>query len=177
MPSSDDFIGTVDFWALGWAPQNWAICSGQLLPINQNQALFSLIGTYYGGDGTSTFALPDMRGRVPVGWGHGTGLPDYPTLGAANGENSHTLTVNEMPAHSHSIICNDTATGDSLLGTPNNNFFAKSSDCDIYANTQIATMSTAMVKCSGENQAHENRQPFLAINYIMCLYGVYPTRN
>ena len=177
MPSMDDLMGSIDFWALDWAPRNWALCNGQILNINQNQALFSLFGTTYGGNGQTTFALPDLRSRVPIGFGTGTGLPTY-NLGQVGGEISHTLNLNEIPMHNHMVSCNGTASGRDLSNTPVGKIPAKSSSSsNNYSLVQGGQMAADMLGNTGANQGHENMMPYIVINYIVCLYGIYPSRS
>jgi microcystin-dependent protein len=175
MASGDlPLLGSIEMWPGTFAPQGWAFCDGSMLPISQYQNLFSLIGTTYGGNGTTEFALPDMRGRVPVGMGQGTGLPNF-VLGKSDGQAAHTLTQNELPVHNHAFLCNDNAT--TLLNTPNNNFPAKSStgSCN-YApsSTDNKTMAVEITIPTGGNQPHNNLQPFLAMYYIIATDGLYP---
>lgn len=164
---SEPFVGEIRLAAFNFAPKGWALCNGQLLPINQNQALFSLLGTQYGGDGRVNFALPELRGRVPVGYGR-----TYP-IGAQLGEVAHTLTPSEMPAHSHGASVAATATvttptGTSYLAQPGKAAFAPS------PSTSLAPASVSTV---GQTQAHENLAPYLVVSYIIALTGVFPSRS
>lgn len=157
-------------FAGNFAPRGYAFCNGQLLAISQNDALFALIGTIYGGDGQSTFALPNLQGRVPVGQGQGTGLSNH-VIGEQSGTETVTLTANQMPFHGHSVACN------SDLGTstdPTNNYWAASANLRPY--TDQASNAT-MFSPAGGNQPHQNMAPFLAINFIIALEGVFPSRN
>jgi microcystin-dependent protein len=169
---SEPFIAEVKIFAGNFAPRSWAFCDGQLLPIAQNQALFSLVGTIYGGDGRTTFALPDLRGRVPVHPGRGPGLTDY-QLGERGGAETVTLTTNQMPQHTHSVSC---SANDATLGLPAGNFPATTGD-NVYSQTSDATMNSGMLSSVGGSQPHENRQPYLAINFVIALQGIYPSRN
>jgi microcystin-dependent protein len=144
---------------------------GQLLSIAQNQALFSLIGTTYGGDGVSTFALPDLRGRVPVSSGQGPGLSSY-SVGETYGAESVTLNTTQIPSHSHAVSC-DSAKGDQAA--PTGRYPAEASS-KIYAGTANAQMNPGMIGGTGGGAAHENRQPSLVLNWIIALQGVFPTR-
>lgn len=172
----EPFIGEIKLFAGNFAPRGWAFCDGQLLPINQNQALFSILGTIYGGDGRVTFALPDLRGRVSVHPGNGPGLSPY-QLGERGGAENVTLTVQQMPVHSHSLNANkqngDTSDppGASLADT-------KGSDKDYMKSGEVdVAMSAQSIGSAGGGQSHENRQPFLAVNYIIALQGIYPSRS
>lgn len=171
----DPFIGEVKLFAGNFAPRGWAFCDGQLLPISQNTALFSILGTTYGGDGRTTFALPDLRGRAPIGPRHGAGLSDY-RLGQKGGTEHVTLTVSQMPSHNHSINA-VSATGNNAA--PQNNLLANTAGLDReYSNANHdVQMNPNMVGNNGGNQSHENRQPYLAINYIIALQGIFPSRS
>lgn len=171
----DPFIGEVKLFAGNFAPRGWAFCEGQLLPISQNSALFSIIGTIYGGDGRTTFALPDLRGRVAIGPGNGPGLSSY-REGTKGGVEHVTLTTNQMPSHHHAINA-VTAVGNST--TPTNHLLADSAafDNEFSSASPDTQMSNNMVSNSGGSQSHENRQPFLAIYYIIALQGVFPSRS
>ena len=176
------FVGEVDLVAFNFAPVGYAMCNGQILPISQNTALFSLIGTFYGGDGKTTFALPDLRGRRVVGMGQGPGLSTY-DLGQSGGEESVTLLVNQLPKHSHPVLAN-TAVGTSL--SPTNNYWASQTSTNLYSNapnpnlptsgTTVA-MSPAAVGLAGQTLPHENRSPYLALNYVIALQGIFPSRQ
>lgn len=173
--ASEPFLGQIAFVPYNFAPKNWAECNGQLMPIAQNAALFSLLGTQYGGNGVNNFALPDMRGRVLIGDGNGPGLSSY-TMGQTGGEESHTLTINEMPAHNHQVNA-VTAEGNQNLPTASLPANTKALDKE-YSNAAANTqMSPLMINPSGGNQAHENRQPYLVLKCIIALQGIYPSRN
>jgi microcystin-dependent protein len=155
-----------------FAPRGWAFCDGQILPINQNQSLYSLLGTTYGGDGRTTFALPDMRGRVPIHVGSSDGGA-FHTLGQKNGEEIHTLSAAEMPQHQHAWRCT-TEDGDDvlpmgkLLGSFNN----------AYRNEQDLTEPVAgTILNVGGSQGHDNMQPYLALYFCIALQGLFPSRN
>lgn len=170
---SDPFIAEIVMFGGNFAPRGWAYCEGQLLPISQNAALFSLIGTTYGGDGRTTTALPDLRGRVAIHPGTGPGLPTY-RLGQRGGQPTHTLTTNEMPSHNHTIAAHGE---EADVTIPTNATFGASSG-PIYSNeTADATMRTNTINNNGGNQAHNIMQPYLAVNYIIALQGTYPSRN
>jgi microcystin-dependent protein len=164
----DPFIGEIRLVAFAFAPRGWAFCAGQLLPINQNQALFALLGTTYGGDGQTTFALPDLRGRVAVGMGAAGSA--YP-LGASGGQETVKLGVVQVPSHSHPVRAhNDPATTKNPTG-------AVPASGGAYAPTQNAKMNSVMLGKTGGGQAHENRQPYLSLNYIIALEGIFPSQN
>jgi microcystin-dependent protein len=161
-------MSEIRIMSFGFAPKGWAECNGQLMPINQNQALFSLLGTMFGGDGRLNFALPELRGRVPIHIGAGF------TEGQAAGEINHTLASNEMPAHTHTLSA---ATVDGDIPTPVGNFAARQVNL-IYSpppsNTQLADGTVGQ---TGGSQAHVNMQPYLVLNYCIALQGVFPSRN
>jgi len=180
--AQDNFIGEVRIFAGTFAPRGWAFCDGQLLPISTNQALFSLLGTTYGGDGRSSFALPNLNGKAPIGAGQGPRLtPRY--LGESGGQDKVLLQQTELPAHSH------TATGGTIAipgfvgtgnsDTPENTFPAASTKS--YSATTSGTMNTVagtvQLNATGGNQPHNNLQPYLVVRYIIALQGIFPPRN
>ncbi len=171
---SEPFLGEVRLFPYNFAPRGWAFCQGQLLPINQNQALFSLLGTTYGGDGRVTFALPDLRGRVPLSSGQGPGLSDY-TLGQSGGTEAVTLGVNEMPTHSHPVAANGRQ---SNRPGPNGRVPGRASAGDVYAASgNGAVMAAETIVPTGGGQPHTNVQPYLAMNYCIALTGIFPSRT
>ncbi|MEL6559787.1 MAG: tail fiber protein [Bacteroidota bacterium] len=196
----DAFLTLMCGWGPNWAPRGWAECNGQLLAISQFTAVFSLIGTIYGGDGRTTFALPEMRGRVPVKYGSGPGLMTYP-IGARSGTEFVTLSLQEMPIHSHSFnssglsgaILATNVDGDSEVPGPNK-VLAKgtvpamppvgANTAQIYSdgtpNTSVGGVSisgSGAIGNNGGSQSHENRMPFQVMNWIFCLQGIFPSRN
>lgn len=186
MASTDPLLGSVELWPMNWAPRGWALCEGQLLSIAQNTALFSLLGTTYGGDGRTTFGLPDMRGRVPVGQGHGPGLSDY-RLGEKSGQETVTLSEAQLAAHDHDLGPGVTATlaaslanGSQAQPGPGRILAAHPGAYtgDALPNSSIDGVSVAgSTEDTGGDQAHENRQPYLVMSYIIALVGIYPSRN
>ena len=165
---SQPFMGEIKIISWNFPPKGWAFCNGQLLPINQNQALFSILGTTYGGDGRVNFALPDFRGRVPIYQGQGF------TEGQAGGQEFHTLIMGEMPAHNHFLQANSSAANKAI---PTNNFLANVSTKVYGPVANLTTLNPSSVTNTGGSQPHENRQPFLVLNFIIALQGVFPSRN
>lgn len=172
---SSPFLGEIDLVAFNFPPKGWAECNGQLLPINQNQALFALLGTTYGGDGRQTFALPDLRGRRLVGMGQGPGLSDY-VLGQTGGEEAVTLTVAQMPAHVHNPVA-DAGVGSNIA--PAGNYWATQTQVFLYNNapSSLAAMAPQAIGATGGGQPHDNMPPYLVLNYIIALQGVFPSQN
>ena len=167
--ASEPLLGAIAMVSFNFAPKGWALCEGQLLPINTNQALFSLLGTTYGGDGRTTFALPDLRGRVAVD------ASSLIQLGEKGGEESHTLTVSELPAHTHLANASSSVGTDN---TPVGNFPARDASTEAhYGSHPTAIMNAGTVGLTGGSQAHENRMPYVAIHYIIALQGIFPSRN
>jgi microcystin-dependent protein len=165
-------LGEIKIISWNFAPQGWAFCNGQFLPINQNQALFSILGTTYGGNGQTTFALPDFRGKVPIHQGNGF------VVGEKAGQEVHTLTLAEMPAHNHFMNVSTTST-DNAATSGNSNYWGKTADNTLlYASGQgNSAMASATCGPIGGSQPHENRQPYLVLNFIIALQGVFPSRN
>lgn len=173
---SDPFIAEIRMCAFDFAPRGWAACSGQVLPINQNQALFSLLGTTYGGNGVTTFALPDLRGRTPVHWGQGPGLPSV-ILGEAAGAEAVTLTTAQLPAHGHGVrASSDLAAATSPAGAV---MGAKPrGGADVYAMaSNLTPLAVGAVANEGGGQPHENMQPSTVVNFVIALVGIFPSRN
>lgn len=168
----DPILGQLLMFAGNFAPRGWALCDGQLLPISSNSALFSILGTTYGGDGRTTFALPDLRGRVPIHPGSGAGLSAY-RLGQKGGTETVTLTVNQIPAHHHTIAASQE---EGTTDEAENAFLANSSS-QPYSTAADGQLNPSAVGNTGGNQAHSNIQPYGCVNYIICLQGVYPSRN
>lgn len=172
---SDPFLGQIAFVPYNFVPRNWAACNGQLLQISQNQALFALLGTMYGGNGTTNFALPDMRGRVLVHEGQAPGGPTNYTMGQNGGAESVTLLVTQMPAHSHTV---NAVTTEGNQNSPNGNLPAdtKTLDKEYSDANGNATMKSTMINPTGGNQAHENRPPFITLKCIISLQGIFPSQ-
>lgn len=172
---ADPFIGEIKLVPYNFAPRGWAECNGQLLSIAQNDVLFALIGTMYGGDGQNTFALPDLRGRGVISSGHGPGLSTY-NQGDFGGEEEIILQISQMPAHGHPIaVSNDLGN----TAEPNDHHLAKAPLGIGYAYgvASPTTMPGQAVRLTGGNQPHQNRQPYLAMIYCIALEGVFPPRN
>jgi microcystin-dependent protein len=168
------FLGEIEMVGFNFAPTGWALCEGQLLPISQYAALFDLLGTIYGGDGVSNFALPDLRGRVPVAMGQGSGLSNY-SIGQLGGTENVTLITNQMPAHTHAA---NASTSNGTSATPSGNFPAVNNEgIQHYAAASNGTMNSAAIGTAGGSQPHNNVQPYLCINFIIALEGVFPTRS
>jgi microcystin-dependent protein len=165
---STPFLGEIKMISWNFPPKGWAFCNGQFLPINQNQALFSLLGTMYGGNGQTTFALPDFRGRSPFHVGQGF------IQGQVGGEPSHTITNSEMPAHNHMVGCNSVA-GDSV--PPTGKIWAQTSQNPYGGLTNLQAMDPSTISNVGGSQPHNNLQPYLVINFIIALQGIFPSRN
>ncbi|MGB1307801.1 MAG: phage tail protein [Oceanihabitans sp.] len=170
---TEPFIGQITMFAGNFAPQGWAKCDGQLLAISQHSALFSLLGTYYGGDGETTFGLPDFRGRVPIHNGNGPGLPTY-FLGQRGGLATTTLTIAHMPAHNHPV---NAVSEDGSTASPNGSYPAgtKFLDKEYATSGTIINMNSNMIGSSGGSTPVNNMQPYNTVNFIIALYGVYPS--
>lgn len=175
--AQDHFLGEIRWVPFNFAPSGWNFCNGQILPINQNQALFSLLGTVYGGDGITNFALPDARGRVFIHAGSGPGLSNN-NLGAKAGQESVTLTEAQLPSHQHALrgsttTATETGPGDNLLATKQRTSLYTS---DTAAENQIELNAQSVV-ATGGSQPHENRQPYITLNCIIALQGIFPVPN
>jgi microcystin-dependent protein len=164
---AEPFLSEIRIMSFGFAPKGWALCNGQLLPINQNQALFSLLGTTYGGNGQTNFALPNLQGRVPIHVGS-----DF-KLGTNGGETAHTLNIQEMAAHLHALQgttqdSNDPSPTGNLLGTVSNVYTSAAN---------LTTLIPASLTNTGGSQAHNNMQPYLTLNFCIALQGIFPSQN
>ena len=173
---ADPFLAEIRIFPFNFPPKGWAFCNGQLLPISQNTALFSLLGTTYGGDGKSNFALPNMQGNAPMHPGQGPGLSLH-DLGETGGSETVTLLESEIPAHSHGVLAAPAlVAGDSNI--PAGNAFAKSSQGNVYvAAANIVGMSDQTIAPAGGDQPHNNMQPYLTLNFNIALQGVFPPRT
>jgi microcystin-dependent protein len=171
---SDQFVAEIRIFACNFAPKSWAFCDGQLLSISQNTALFSLLGTTYGGDGTHNFALPNLQGRVPMHPGQGPGL-SFRDLGESAGEDTVTLLATELPTHAHSANCN-AGMGDQY-GPPGNYWATDAGGNNEYDTNATTTMAAGAVQNAGGGQPHDNLQPYLTLNFCIAMQGVYPPRS
>ncbi len=169
----EPFIGLVVAFAGNFAPRGWALCNGQLLAISSNSALFSILGTTYGGDGVSTFGLPELRGRVVMHEGSGPGLKPR-KLGEKSGSENQTLTVNQLPSHNHAVNVLDSS---ALMTSPKDAYLAIPGTDRIYNTTADATMNAGMISRTGGGQPVSMVQPYLCLNYIIALEGLYPSRS
>lgn len=185
---SMQYLGEIRVMGFNFPPKGWALCNGQQMSIAQNQALFSLLGTYYGGNGVSTFALPDLRTRAPLHQGQGVSGQSL-TIGEVLGEYSHTLNPSEMPQHVHFLNANTSVAAASNVGTPTNSMILgnavgktnKGSPPTFLpykaTNTSLTPMAPQALAVQGGSQPHENRQPFLTVNVCIALQGIFPSRN
>jgi microcystin-dependent protein len=162
------FLGEVKIFAHNLIPQGWALCNGQFLPINQNQALFSILGTQYGGNGQTNFALPNFRGRIPVHQGAGF------NVGQTGGQEAHTVTMSEMPAHNHFVQCSTVA--GTLIG-PNGNVWGTTTQNPYAAINPNTAMFPTTISNTGGSQPHNNMAPYLVLNFIIALQGLFPSQN
>jgi microcystin-dependent protein len=174
---SEPFLAEVRLIGFNFAPRGWAFCDGQILPINQNQSLYSLLGTTYGGDGRTTFALPDLRGRTPIHAGRSNGGPDH-RPGQKSGEETHTLSVSEMPQHTHGPRATNAPAAES---SPVGNLHATTPASDPIYGDLVAgssgSMAAGTIANAGGGQAHDNMQPYLAVNFCIALQGLFPSRT
>jgi|SRR5579872_3610837 len=175
---SSPFVGEIRMWGLNFAPAQWAFCNGQILSIQQNTALFSIIGTFYGGNGTSTFGLPNFQGSVPLHQGQGNGLSPR-VVGEVDGAASVTLNSTQIPIHNHGVFAQNSRIG--VLSAPSaTSGLARSSGGNTYAsaNTQLTPMAASAISTfNGGNQPHNNMQPYLCVNFCIAIAGIFPTRN
>ena len=173
----DPFVAEIRIFPFNFAPKGWAFCDGQLLPLSQNTALFSLLGTMYGGDGKSNFALPDMQGNAPMFWGQGPGLSLHDE-GEASGSETVTLLESEIPAHSHALMAN-AVTADTNAPSASVSL-ARSKNATAYQSNStqnLVTLSPQAITPAGGNLPHNNMQPYLTLNFCIALQGVYPPRT
>jgi microcystin-dependent protein len=166
---AEPFLSEIRIMSFGFPPKGWALCNGQLLPIAQNQALFSLLGTTFGGDGRQTFGLPDLRGRSAIHEGSGH------TLGEKAGEQGHTLSISELPTHTHVF---NASTAGATANPPGGNYLGQSSGVFLYgAASNLQPMGASALGPTGGSQAHMNMQPFLVLNFCIALQGIFPSQN
>lgn len=172
---SDPYVGEIRMFGASFAPAGWAMCQGQLMPISQNETLFNLIGTTYGGDGQETFALPDLQGRAPVHAGQGPGLSQNYQLGETGGVESVTISTQQLPIHNHAMLAstnpaNQITGSDGIVATPPSlsMYFGAAPDSALNASSVLPV---------GGSQPHENMQPFLVVSFIISLFGIFPTQN
>lgn len=171
---SEPFVGEIRMFAGNFAPRGWAFCDGQLLAVSQNDALFSLLGTIYGGDGRTTFGLPDMRGRIPLHMGHGPGLSER-RQGSKSGAENVTLTTNQLASHTHDFNANTAIATDV---TPQGKVIAEGVGVNAYlAADQNTDFASSMIANTGGSQSHTNLMPTLCIHFIIALVGIYPSRQ
>jgi microcystin-dependent protein len=175
MTMSEPFLAEVRIVGFNFAPRGWAFCDGQILPINQNQSLYSLLGTTYGGDGRTSFALPDLRGRTAIHVGRSDGGDEH-RLGQKSGEETHTLSVAEIPQHQHAFhATNDPSTADTPAGSL---VLGGQAGLNLYAPFAAGSqMGTGSIANTGGSQGHDNMQPYLALNFCIALRGLFPSRN
>lgn len=166
---SEPFLSEIKIVSFNFAPRGWALCNGQILPINQNQALFSLLGTTYGGNGQTNFALPNMQGRAALHWGAGF------DLGQASGETAHTVTMQEMAAHTHFLQGTSNSTNDSV--NPGDNLPATLGSTIYGQATNLVSCNPGSIPAVGGSQPHTNMMPTLVLNFIIALQGIFPSRN
>ena len=170
---SEPFVGEIRMFAGNFAPRGWAFCDGQLLAVSQNDALFSLLGTVYGGDGRTTFGLPDLQGRIPVHAGSGPGLSER-RLGSKGGAENVTLTINQLPSHTHQLRASTNLPTDR---SPAAHVSAETTN-DVYLNSSpVVDMATNSINQVGGSRSHTNLMPFLCIHFIIALFGIYPSRH
>lgn len=166
---AEPFLSEIRIMSFLFAPKGWALCNGQLMPINQNQALFSLLGTTFGGDGRVTFALPDQRGCTPIHVGSGH------TLGEKGGEQAHTLSIAELPTHTHLVSATSTSSDPNGTNIPGGNLLC-AGPAEIYAApSQLVALNASTVSNTGGSQAHLNMQPFLTLSFCIALQGIFPS--
>ena len=170
---AEPFVAEIRIFPFTFAPRGWAFCKGQLMPISQNTALFSLLGTYYGGDGKSTFALPNLQGSAAMHPGQGPGLSDH-FLGETGGSETVTLLESEIPAHSHSL---NAINQSGLLDVPANNALARNSFYNNAGGQTLVPMSVQAIPVAGGSVPHNNMQPYLTLNFNIALQGVFPPRS
>ncbi len=173
---SNPFIAEIRMLGCNFAPRGWLVCSGQLISIAQNTALFSLLGTTFGGNGTTNFGIPNLQGRTPIGARQGPGLSDY-VLGQFGGAATHALSVTELPAHTHTLAVVAAADGAADRANARGNVLAKPSDSSYTSAAVDTTMAPATVSVAGAGNPHNNMQPYVGINFCIAVQGIFPARN
>ncbi len=173
---SDQYLGEIRMFGFDFAPVGWALCDGQLMSISENTALFSLLGTNYGGDGMTTFALPNLQGRVPINFGEGPGLSVY-NIGQSGGEETHTLVYAELPEHNHLYGSVNQASTNSPAGNALAAMPRRGVERYVPAPATTLQINDGAQSTTGDGQAHENRQPYLVVNFIIALEGIFPPRS
>jgi microcystin-dependent protein len=173
---ADPFVAEIRIYPFNFPPTGWAFCDGQLMPLSQNTALFSLLGTYYGGDGKSNFALPDLQGAAPLHAGQGPGLEDY-ALGEMGGTDSVALLESEMPAHDHLMQADVVDLADTNVPSPSASFALSSGGTLYQSGAPDTTLAVQAATPAGGSLAHNNLQPYLTLNFCIALQGVYPARS
>lgn len=172
---SQPFVGEIRIFGGNFAPAGWAFCDGQLMPISENETLFNLIGTTYGGDGQETFAMPDLQGRLPMHMGQGPGISQNMQLGESGGVESVTLTTQQIPSHAHPVIA---STAPGFANRPTGMTPGASPNVDLYTDGPVTdNLSPNALNPVGGSQPHENMQPFLVVSYIISLFGIYPSQT
>ena len=167
---SEPFLAEVKIVSFNFPPKGWAFCNGELLPINQNQALFAILGTTYGGNGQTNFALPNLQGRLPIHEGNGF------TLGQQGGEENHTLTINEIPSHNHPVNCNSGTS--SNVASPSGAVWAQDPNGNApYSGSGGSQMAIPAINAAGGNQPHPNLAPYLVLSFVIALQGIFPSQN
>jgi microcystin-dependent protein len=171
------YLGEIKAFSFQFAPKGWALCSGQLLSISQNAALFAILGTTFGGNGTTTFALPNLQSRLAVSFGQGNGLQNW-TLGEFQGEQNHTVTINEVPLHTHQATASAGIAFNQQAAAPGaTSFYGRERGGAYSATTDGSTLHPSVISTVGGSQPHNNSQPSLVLNYSVALVGIFPTRN
>jgi microcystin-dependent protein len=171
---ANPFVAEIRAFPFNFAPVGWASCNGQILPISQNTALFSLLGTYYGGNGTSNFALPNLQGKVPVGYGQSAGLSSY-ALGQNGGTQVETLIVQQIPVHTHNLLTDNINGPDN--NSPGNAAFSSPVNMYTAATSPVVQMASQAISPVGNGQPHNNMMPFLTLNFCIALQGIFPARS
>jgi len=174
---ADPFVAEIRMFGFNFPPKGWAQCNGQLLPISQNTALFSLLGTYYGGDGKSTFALPDLQSSAALHWGQGSGLSEYQSVGITGGSPYVTLLQSEIPAHTHTLNAVTALPGNVSSPSPGVNLSRTNGGSGYHAVDSLVTMDAGAIAPTGGSLPHNNLMPYLTLNFCIAMQGVFPPRQ